>query len=123
MASFCKTCQQNGVNTRVEWRPNPDKPGKNKPFDIDKNEWHSPCPFWKPTNKTLAQGYTPATKSPSTQQGLVEEQVNQGIKIEMMQKEIGEMKRTLHDLGKAIAYMSNKTAKQLMEEKEEVQEE
>ena len=43
---FCKTCQKNNVNTRVEWRPHPS--GKNKPFDIDKNEWHSPCPYWKP---------------------------------------------------------------------------
>jgi len=46
MASFCNTCQKNGVNTRVEWRENPQYPGKNKPFDIDKGEWHK-CPYYK----------------------------------------------------------------------------
>ena len=46
---FCNSCKKNNVNTRVEWRAHPS--GKNKPFDIDKNEWHSPCPYWKPTPK------------------------------------------------------------------------
>jgi hypothetical protein len=54
---FCKSCQQNNVNTRVEWRPNPDKPGKKKQFDIDKNEWHT-CPYWKPDpNYKSKQGF------------------------------------------------------------------
>ena len=49
---FCKLCKENGVNTRVEWRPNPNKPGKNKPFDVDKQEWHK-CPFYvSPTTTT-----------------------------------------------------------------------
>jgi hypothetical protein len=46
---FCKSCQSNNVNTRVEWRTDrPGKEGKKQMFDIDKNVWHSPCPYWKP---------------------------------------------------------------------------
>jgi hypothetical protein len=58
MATFCKSCQQNGVNTRVEWMPNPDKPGKKKQFDIDKNEWHI-CPYWKPDPNYRAKPKVP----------------------------------------------------------------
>lgn len=57
MASFCKSCLANNVNTRTEWRINPE--GKNRPFDIDKNEWHK-CPYWKPDpNYRRKQGEFP----------------------------------------------------------------
>jgi hypothetical protein len=55
---FCKSCQANNVNTRVEWRPNPDKPGKKKQFDIDKNGWHN-CKYWKPDPNYRAKPKVP----------------------------------------------------------------
>ena len=50
MAQFCKSCQTNGVNTRVEWQvvgTKPDGSPKKGMFDIDKQEMHK-CPYWKP---------------------------------------------------------------------------
>jgi len=60
--TFCSSCKSNGVQTRVEWRPNPDKPGKNKPFDVDKQEWHV-CPYYKPKQE-FAKTLEPLEQKP-----------------------------------------------------------
>jgi len=59
---FCSSCKSNGIQTRVEWRPNPDKPGKNKPFDVDKQEWHV-CPYYKPKQE-FAKTLEPLEQKP-----------------------------------------------------------
>ena len=89
MVSFCKSCQQNNVNTRIEWRPNPDKPGKNKPFDIDKNEWHN-CPYWKPDpNYKKKLEIPPDVKAEFDK---IEREANQG---NLTATDVADIKRTL----------------------------
>ena len=69
-AKPCSQCQQHGVQTLIQWRPNPDKVGQinqktgrvfMKPWDVNANDWHQ-CQFYNPpttTQTTTVQSLRP----------------------------------------------------------------
>ena len=100
---FCRSCQSNNVNTRVEWRPNPDKPGKNKQFDIDKNEWHT-CPFWKPDpnyKKKQMANIPPDVKEAFTK-------IEDELKVNDLEKLIKIVESTDEKVNAILVFLQNK---------------
>ena len=122
MASFCKSCQANNVDTRIEWRPNPDKPGKKKQFDIDKQEWHN-CKYWKPDPNYRKPKLKPEDqavfdefeKGQTSTQAVSLKDIANSLNILTIehQKNMTDIKRLLSEFGEAIAKMSFEKASKL----------
>ena len=125
MALQCSNKKPDGswCGVPIEWRemegqykPNGDL--KKRPFEVDTGNMHN-CPYWK---KTFSKP-TGNNKPKSTQEGIINEQLNNGVKIEKLEKDVREIKVQISELGKALAQISNFKASQLKKHEEPVDDE
>ena len=115
MALLCSNKKEDGswCGVPIEWREigkKPDGSPKKRPFEIDTGVEHN-CPYWKKTFNKPAQ-----TKSPTNAEGIIKEQVEQGVKIQSLEQDVKTLKIQFNDISKALAQISNFRASQLKQE-------